>query len=98
MWELLTHARLTEEVRPAGYDWITGLRKGAIRSLVQKEDLQLTLFDEMDLAEITSDDYPGERLVVCRNPFQAKTPGAARGYGAWRRSPCAQALSWTATR
>ena len=69
---LLTHARLTEEVRPAGYDWITGLRKGAIRSLVQKEDLQLTLFDEMDLAEITSDDYPGERLVVCRNPFQAE--------------------------
>ena len=67
---LLTHARLTEEVRPAG--WITGLRKGAIRSLVQKEDLQLTLFDEMDLAEITSDDYPGERLVVCRNPFQAE--------------------------
>ena len=67
---LVTHARLTEEVRPAG--WITGLRKGAIRSLVQKEDLQLTLFDEMDLAEITSDDYPGERLVVCRNPFQAE--------------------------
>ena len=68
---LVTHARLTEEVRPAG--WITGLRKGAIRSLVQKEDLQLTLFDEMDLAEITSDDYPGERLVVCRNPFLAAT-------------------------
>ena len=76
---LVTHARLSGEVRPAG--WITGLRKGAIRSLVQKEDLQLTLFDEMDLAEITSDDYPGERLVVCRNPFQAKTPGAAPGYG-----------------
>ena len=69
---LLTHARLTEEVQPAGYDWITGLRKGAIRRLVQKEDLQLTLFDEMDLAEITSDDYPGERLIVCRNPLMAE--------------------------
>ncbi len=68
---LLTHARLTEAVQPAGYDWITGLRKGALHRLVQKEDRPLTLFDERDLAEITSDGYPGERRIVCRNPLMA---------------------------
>ena len=69
---LLTHARLTEEVKPAGYDWITALRKPAIRKLAQQDGFQLSLFDEKDLAEVTSDDYPGERLVVCRNPLTAE--------------------------
>ena len=63
---LLTSARLREEVRPAGYDWITALRKPAIRKLMKR--VQLSLFDETDLAEITSD---GERLIVCRNPLRA---------------------------
>ena len=67
---LLTHARINEEIQPGGYDWITALRKDSIRHLVKQGNIQMTLFDEADLAEIVSDEYPGERLVVCRNPFQ----------------------------
>ena len=70
---LITEARLREDVKPlAGLDWITALRAPAIRQLVKKGSLQLSLFDERDLAEITSPDYPGERLIVCRNPFLAE--------------------------
>lgn len=69
---LLTDARIREEVRPAGLEWITALRAPAIRKLVAGGDLQLSLFDEQDLAEITAPElYPGERLVVCRNPLLA---------------------------
>ena len=69
---LLTDARIREEVRPAGLEWITALRAPAIRKLVASGDLQLSLFDEQDLAEITAPElYPGERLVVCRNPLLA---------------------------
>src|SRR5208283_1099857 len=53
----------------AGFDWITALRAPAIKALAgEGGPLQLSLFDECDMAEIVSDDYPGERLVVCRNP------------------------------
>ena len=69
---LLTNARIREEVRPAGLGWITALRAPAIRKLVGGGTLQLSLFDEQDLAEITAPElYPGERLVVCRNPLLA---------------------------
>ena len=69
---LLTDARIREEARPAGLEWITALRAPAIRKLVDSGDLQLSLFDERDLAEITAPElYPGERLVVCRNPLLA---------------------------
>ncbi len=69
---LLTDARIREEARPAGLEWITALRAPAIRRLVDSGDLQLSLFDEQDLAEITAPElYPGERLVVCRNPLLA---------------------------
>ena len=69
---LLTNARIREEVRPAGLGWITALRAPAIRKLVDGGTLQLSLFDEQDLAEITAPElYPGERLVVCRNPLLA---------------------------
>ena len=68
---LLTDARIREEARPAGLAWITALRAPAIRKLVDSGDLQLSLFDEQDLAEITSPEFPGERLVVCRNPLLA---------------------------
>jgi hypothetical protein len=58
--------------RPDPYGWITALRAPAIRKLMAQDGpLQLSLFDEQDLAEITSDDYPGERLVACRNPVLA---------------------------
>jgi hypothetical protein len=60
--------------RPDGdaYGWITALRAPAIRKLMADDGpLQLSLFDEQDLAEITSPDFPGERLVACRNPVLA---------------------------
>ena len=66
---MLTAARLREDVRPEGLDWITALRAPQVKKLVRDGDLQLTLFDLQDLAEITSPDFPGERLVACMNPF-----------------------------
>jgi hypothetical protein len=66
---MLTAARLREDVRPAGLDWITALRAPQVKKLVRDGDLQLTLFDVADLAEITSPDFPGERLIACHNPF-----------------------------
>jgi hypothetical protein len=68
---MLTAARLREDVRPAGLDWITALRAPQVKALVRDGDLQLSLFDAQDLAEITSPDFPGERLVACMNPFLA---------------------------
>jgi hypothetical protein len=68
---MLTAARLREDVRPAHLDWITALRAPQVKALVRDGDLQLTLFDQTDLAEITSPDFPGERLVACMNPFLA---------------------------
>jgi hypothetical protein len=66
---MLTAARLREDVRPAGLDWITALRAPQVQALVRGGDLQLTLFDVADLAEITSPEFPGERLVAGKNPF-----------------------------
>ncbi len=66
---MLTAARLREDVGPAQLDWITALRAPQVKALVRDGALQLTLFDQLDLAEITSPDYPGERLVACMNPF-----------------------------
>jgi len=58
--------------RPDPYEWITALRAPAIKKLIADDGpLQLSLFDEQDLAEITSPDFPGERLVACRNPVLA---------------------------
>jgi transposase len=58
--------------RPDPYGWITALRAPAIRKLMADDGpLQLSLFDQQDLAEITSDDFPGERLIACRNPLLA---------------------------
>src|SRR6266581_1451082 len=66
---MLTEARLREDLRTAeGIDWITALRAPAIAALVEEGALQLDLFDRRDLAEIASPDYPGERLVACKNP------------------------------
>jgi hypothetical protein len=66
---MLTAARLREDVAPEGLDWITALRAPQVKKLVRGGDLQLTLFDVQDLAEITSPDFPGERLIACMNPF-----------------------------
>ena len=56
----------------AGLDWITALRAPQIRALLDAGAFQLSLFDERDLAEITAPDFPGERLVVCKNPLLAE--------------------------
>jgi len=70
---MLTSARIREDVKPAGLDWISCLRNSAVQVLAADDGpLQMSLFDERDLAEISAPDlYPGERLIVCRNPFLA---------------------------
>ena len=70
---VLTSARIEQALRPAGLDWITALRAPAIKQLAAAGGpLQPSLFDHHDMAEITSPDYPGERLVVCKNPLLAE--------------------------
>ncbi len=69
---LPTDARIREDLSPAGLRWITALRAPKIRRLAEGGDLQLSVFDERNLAEISAPElYPGERLVVCRNPLLA---------------------------
>jgi transposase len=69
---MITQARIDDDLRPAGLDWITSLRAPSIRALAEGSALQLGLFDERDMAAITSPDYPDERLIVCRNPELAR--------------------------
>ena len=69
---MITSARIRQDLRPAGLDWITTLRAPQIQALTESGPLQLSLFDERNLAEITAPDYPGERLIVCRNPELAR--------------------------
>src|SRR5579859_7611243 len=54
-----------------GVDWITALKSVSIRALVEQGQLQLDLFDQRNLFELTTPDYPGERLIACRNPALA---------------------------
>ncbi len=69
---MLTKARIREDLQQHdGFDWISSLRAPEIQSLVGSGQLQLSLFDERDLAEITLPDSPDERLIVCRNPLLA---------------------------
>jgi transposase len=69
---MLTNARIRDEVRPAQLDWISALRAPQIKALVEDGALQLSLFDEQDLFEISSPQFPGERLVCCHNPVLAE--------------------------
>jgi transposase len=68
---MLTNARIREDLEPHDLDWVTALRAPAIKKLRKQGKLQLSLFDQLDLAEIQSPDFPGERLVVCRNTLLA---------------------------
>ena len=69
---MITSARIREDLRDVdGLDWISALRSEGVRKLVDSKLIQLSLFDERDLAEIVSEDFPGERLIVCRNPILA---------------------------
>jgi transposase len=69
---MLTSAHIEQDLRRTGLDWITALRSVQIRSLVDSGCLQLSLFDQQDLAEISHPDYAGERLIACRNPLLAE--------------------------
>src|SRR5512135_1804900 len=69
---MLTSARIRDELRPAQLDWISALRADQIRVLVHDGALQLSLFDEQNLFEITHPNYPDERLVCCHNPALAQ--------------------------
>jgi hypothetical protein len=69
---MITTARIKDLRELEGMAWITCLRHPAIKKLMAGDGpLQLSLFDEQDLAEISSPDFPGERLIACRNPFEA---------------------------
>jgi ribosomal protein L35 len=68
----LTSARIRENLQTSEQiQWITALRAPQIATLVKSQALQLSFFDECDLAEIEHPDYPGERLIACRNPLLA---------------------------
>ena len=70
---MITNARIRDDLADLpGVGWITCLRAPAIQELRDQGAIQLTIFDQQDMAEITSDEYPGERLAVCRNPLLAE--------------------------
>jgi transposase len=69
---MLTEARIRQDLAPAQIDWISALRSPAIRALLESGTLQLSLFDQRDLAEIRDPAHPGERLIACRNPLLAE--------------------------
>jgi hypothetical protein len=76
---VLTSARIEKELRPAHLDWLSALRAPQINALVNDGALQLSLFDEQNLIEISHPDYPGERLVCCHNPALAEDRARKRG-------------------
>jgi len=69
---MISSKAIAELRHDGGVDWITALKSTSIRGLLEQGQLQLGLFDERNLVEIDSPDYPGERLVACRNPELAK--------------------------
>lgn len=70
---MLTSKRIDEQLRDVdGLDWISALRADSIRKLASQGTIQPSLFDQRDLAEVQSPDYPDERLIVCRNPLLAE--------------------------
>jgi transposase len=70
---MLTQARIDTVLRPAGLDWVSSLRAPQMAALAQeKGPFQPSLFDERNLLEVTSDAFPDERLIVCRNPLLAE--------------------------
>jgi transposase len=69
---MISSKAIAELRQSPGVDWITALKSTTIRALVEQGQLQLGLFDERNLVEIDSPEYPGERLVACRNPELAK--------------------------
>ena len=71
---MLTSSRINEEFKnQEGLDWITALTSSMIRKLAEEKVIQLGLFDEKNLVELSSSAYPGERLMACRNPIIAES-------------------------
>jgi len=69
---MISHKAIAQLREEEGVGWITALKSVSIRTLLKQGHLQLDLFDERNLFELTHPDYPGERLVACRNPELAK--------------------------
>ncbi len=69
---MLTQAQIEKLKKQPGLGWVTALRSVSIRKLIEQGSLQRSLFDEKNLAEITSPDFPGERLIACFNPLLAE--------------------------
>jgi hypothetical protein len=77
---MITGARIEQLKELGGLGWVTALRAPAIKALAADDGpLQMSLFDETDLAEISHPDYPGERLIACRNPALAQERARKRG-------------------
>jgi hypothetical protein len=77
---MLTQKRIEEDLRPhTGLEWVSALRAPQIHKLVVQGAMQMSLFDQQDLAEIQHPDYPGERLIVCRNRLLAAERVRKRG-------------------
>mgnify|MGYP000894784706 FL=1 len=75
---MISQKAIDEMSQDGDVAWVTALRSSSIRTLVEQRHLQLGLFDERNLLEISSPDFPGERLVACRNPELAKMRGHTR--------------------
>ena len=77
---MLTSARIEQVLKPQGMDWVSSLRSPQIAQLAAEPGpFQPSLFDERNLLELTSEHFPGERLVVCRNPLLAEERARKRG-------------------
>ena len=75
---MISQKAIEEMSQDGDVAWITALRSASIRTLVEQKHLQLGLFDERNLLEISSPDYPGERLLACRNPALARLRARTR--------------------
>ena len=75
---MITQTQIDELQAKVGVDWITALRPEAIRKLLEDDSLQMDLFDERNLFELTHPDFPGERLLACRNPELARRRATKR--------------------
>lgn len=76
---MISHKQILQRKDWQDVDWITALKSGQIRKLVEQGAIQLGLFDERNLFEVSHPDFPGERLVVCRNPLVADRRARTRG-------------------
>ena len=76
---MIAQTRIDEDLKPAGFDWITALRNDTIRRLANEQVIQPGLFDTWGLASVTGEDFPGERLLVCFNPLVAAERRRKRG-------------------